>query len=95
MTSELVGRIVQSKAGRDKGRRFVVIAIEDDAHVRIADGNMRKIAHAKKKKLKHLCFEHRCVENLAQMLAATGGTADAALRKALALGQETEDKKEG
>ena len=95
MTSELVGRIVQSKAGRDKGRRFVVIAIEDDAHVRIADGNMRKIAHAKKKKLKHLCREHRSLENLAQLLAATGGTADAALRRALALGQETEDKKEG
>lgn len=50
MTGELLGRIVQSKAGRDKGRRFAVVAIEDDAHVRIADGDTRKIARAKKKK---------------------------------------------
>ena len=40
MTGELLGRIVLSKAGRDKGRRFVVVAIEDDAH---GDIGIRKI----------------------------------------------------
>ena len=64
MADELLGRIVQSKAGRDKGRRFAVIAIEDEAHVRIADGDTRKIAHAKKKKLKHLSFERARVDQL-------------------------------
>ena len=72
MADELLGRIVQSKAGRDKGRRFAVIAIEDEAHVRIADGDTRKIAHAKKKKLKHLGFERARVDQLESLLAATG-----------------------
>ena len=80
MTSELLGRIVQSKAGRDKGRRFAVVAIEDEAHVRIADGDTRKIARAKKKKLKHLSFERARIENLESMLTATGNTAVAADR---------------
>lgn len=84
MTGELLGRIVLSKAGRDKGRRFLVVAIEDDAHVRIADGETHKAAKPKKKKLKHLSFERASVENLEAMLAAPGNTADAALRKALA-----------
>ena len=95
MTGELLGRIVLSKAGRDKGRRFVVVAIEDAAHVRIADGGLRKIARAKKKKLKHLSFERTYVKDLESMLAATGNTADAALRKALALDHETGENKEG
>ena len=87
MADELLGRIVQSKAGRDKGRRFAVIAIED--------GDTRKIAHAKKKKLKHLSFERARVDQLESMLAATGNTADAALRKALARDHETGENKEG
>lgn len=95
MTGELLGRIVQSKAGRDKGRRFAVVAIEDDAHVRIADGDTRKLARAKKKKLKHLSFERARIEDLESMLTATGNTADAALRKALAHDHETGDNKEG
>lgn len=95
MADELLGRIVQSKAGRDKGRRFAVIALEDEAHVRIADGDTRKIAHAKKKKLKHLSFERARVDQLESMLAATGNTADAALRKALARDHETGENKEG
>ena len=89
MTDELLGRVVRSKAGRDKGRRFAVIAIEDDAHVRIADGDTHKVGNAKKKKLKHLSFERTQVENLQAILAAPGNTGDAALRKALAQDHET------
>lgn len=90
MTDKLLGRIVLSKAGRDKGRRFLVVAVEDDAHVRIADGETHRAAKPKKKKLKHLSFERACVENLEAMLAAPGNTADAALRKALARDHDTE-----
>ena len=53
-----------------------MIAIEDEAHVRIADGDTRKIAHAKKKKLKHLSFERARVDQLESMLAATGNTSE-------------------
>ena len=47
------GRIVYSKAGRDKGRYFVILSIEGE-YVNICDGNLRKLKSPKKKKLKHL-----------------------------------------
>lgn len=50
----MIGRIVQSSAGRDADRLFVVVAVLDDVHVAIADGRLRKCVNPKKKKLKHL-----------------------------------------
>lgn len=49
----LVGTVVISKAGRDKGNFFIVIKAEDN-YAYIADGNLRKIDRPKKKKLRHL-----------------------------------------
>ena len=51
------GCVATSLAGRDKGRRFVVVGVHDEEHVLIADGKMRKIEKPKKKKLKHLKVE--------------------------------------
>ena len=50
----LLGRIVYSKAGRDKGKAFVVVGVIDDNNVYLADGDIRKIEKPKKKKIKHL-----------------------------------------
>jgi ribosomal protein L14E/L6E/L27E len=49
-----IGQVVRSKAGRDKGRVFVVVGKFDDQHVLVADGDLRKIEKPKKKKFKHL-----------------------------------------
>ncbi len=48
-----VGEIVQSLAGRDKGKFFSVIKI-DGEYVYIADGRTRKVSTPKRKKIKHL-----------------------------------------
>ncbi len=80
---DYIGRIARSKAGRDKGRRFAVIGRADEARVFIADGQTRKLARPKKKKLMHLAFENARVADIEAMLALPGGVADAALRKAL------------
>lgn len=48
------GQLVISKAGRDKGKKFVVIKIIDQDHVLISDGDLRKVEKPKKKKLKHI-----------------------------------------
>ena len=48
------GRIVRSRAGRDGGRLFVVIAEVDEDFVLVADGDLRKIDRPKKKRRKHL-----------------------------------------
>ena len=49
-----VGRVVLSKAGRDKGHFFVVMEVLDECHVTIANGCQRKVDNPKKKKIKHL-----------------------------------------
>ena len=49
-----VGRVVLSKAGRDKGHYFVVMEVLDECHVAIANGCQRKVDNPKKKKIKHL-----------------------------------------
>ena len=48
------GSIVLSKAGRDKGKYFIVLKAVDENFVLIADGDMRKVDNPKLKKCKHL-----------------------------------------
>ncbi len=48
------GRVVLSIQGRDAGRYFVILQVIDEQFVLMADGLTRKIAHPKKKKVKHL-----------------------------------------
>jgi len=86
MMDDVLFRVVYSKAGRDKGKRFAVIGIADDAHALIVNGDSRKCANPKRKKLKHLQFENRRIEGLEEALNAKGNTADAFLRKALTAG---------
>ena len=49
-----VGMVVMSRAGRDAGRYFVVLQKLDENYVWIVDGDIHKIDHPKKKKIKHL-----------------------------------------
>ncbi|MEI6132005.1 MAG: RNA-binding protein [Bacillota bacterium] len=56
------GNIAKSKAGRDKGRLFVVIKVIDDKYVLIADGELRKAEKPKKKKNIHLQFYNKAVD---------------------------------
>ncbi|MGN0793314.1 MAG: hypothetical protein ACI4MG_02445 [Aristaeellaceae bacterium] len=48
------GRVVLSTQGRDAGRYFIVLQVMDEQFVLMADGQSRKIANPKKKKVKHL-----------------------------------------
>lgn len=48
------GDIVISKAGRDKDKHFVVLAVIDDLYVSVADGDLRRVDNPKRKKWKHL-----------------------------------------
>ncbi|GAB6106896.1 hypothetical protein [Fusibacter bizertensis] len=49
-----IGQFVKSKAGRDKDSVLIVIAICDEQHVMVVDGDLRKLINPKKKKVKHL-----------------------------------------
>ena len=53
--NDLLGQLVVSLAGRDKGCVCAVVGkSEDEGYVLIADGRIRKVETPKKKKLKHL-----------------------------------------
>ena len=59
-----IGSVVVSKAGRDQGRRFLVVGEVDADFVMIANGELRKMDRQKKKRRKHLKPTGRVVEAL-------------------------------
>lgn len=77
------GDIVCSKAGRDKGRYFVVMGVLDEQYVAICDGALRKVDKPKKKKLKHLATTQATAEIVAQKLARGVRVTNPDLRRAL------------
>lgn len=63
------GNIVLSKAGRDKGKYFIVLEVVNADYVLIADGGMRKVDNPKLKKCKHLENTGKTSERVCQKLA--------------------------
>jgi len=49
-----LGEMVISTAGRDTNKYFVVIKIIDKNHIKIADGETRKIDNPKLKNIRHV-----------------------------------------
>ena len=73
----MIGKIVCSKAGSNKGDFAVVVAAEDKK-IYIADGKRYKLSSPKLKNIKHLAFTEKTL-NLEEIKT------DKALRKALAI----------
>ena len=48
------GEIVRSRAGRDRGRAFVILKLIDEDYVLLVDGRLRTLERPKKKKRRHL-----------------------------------------
>jgi ribosomal protein L14E/L6E/L27E len=53
-SNDLVGKVVLSKAGRDKGHLYVVVSQIENDYVLLANGNTKSIDMPKKKKIKHI-----------------------------------------
>lgn len=54
--NDLIGKVVLSLAGRDKGNLYVITQIVDDQYVLLTNGDTKKVKTPKKKKIKHLTF---------------------------------------
>ena len=52
--NDLIGRVVLSKAGRDKNHLYIVIRQLDEHYVLLSNGSTKTVNMPKKKKLKHL-----------------------------------------
>jgi len=80
----VLGQVVFSKAGRDAGKRFVIVGIVDSMYVLISDGNLRRIEKPKKKKKKHLELSETVIESIGNRLLTGQKVSNADIRKALA-----------
>ena len=78
-----VGRVVLSKAGRDRGHVFVVMELLDECHVTIANGCQRKVDNPKKKKIKHLVAKPEIIEEIREKIFAKKRIFDSEVRNKL------------
>ena len=76
------GRMVLSKAGRDAGRRFVVLRT-DDTYAYVADGDLRKVESLKKKKHRHLRALPELDAGIASMVQEGKMPSNAEIRRCL------------
>ncbi len=82
----MIGRIVCSKAGRDKGY-FMVIVKKEGKFVFVCDGKERPLERPKKKNEKHLKFTNTVLET-------DSFKTNKSLKKALAVYRDTAKFKE-
>ena len=81
--NNLLGKVVHSKSGRDKGKYFIIIGIIDAEYVYISDGDLRKIEKPKKKKLKHLGFTNLMADEIREAILSDGRISNSKIRKFL------------
>ena len=80
---DLLGRVVLAKAGRDKGKTFIVVGQLDHEYVLIANGTNRSVDKPKKKKLKHIELKPNYLDNIREKLLKGQKVLDAEIRKSL------------
>ena len=90
----MLGRVVTSRAGRDRGDRYVVVGTLGEDMVLVADGEKRGIDRPKKKNVKHLIL-HDVAPPLAAKLAQGETPRDEEIRQALAQGAPEEPQPAG
>ena len=78
-----VGSVVQSKAGRDKSKIFMVVKVQNEDYVLIADGEIKKLSKPKLKKIKHLKATGDNLDSIAAKLLVDSKVFDAELKSAL------------
>ena len=79
----LVGSVVRSLAGHDKGDYFIVLSMNGE-YAYVADGKLRKAETPKKKKLKHLQKSGKIAVELKEKLDSNECVENFEVRKALA-----------
>lgn len=78
----VVGSVVLSNKGRDKGNYFVVVALNGDLAF-IADGDKHMLISPKKKNIKHLAPNGEVLPVIAQKLQLKRKVFDSEVRSAL------------
>lgn len=90
----VIGQIVKVLRGKDPGEYAIVIGIEDERFVWLADGVNRKFDQPKKKNLHHLQLQDQISSEVEESIRETGRVTNGKLRHALAKFVEAQEKGE-
>lgn len=77
-----LGQIVFSKCGRDQGKPFIVVSIEEE-YVYLVDGTLRKVDSPKLKKKKHIQKTLTIIEWIKQKIIEENRLTNSDVRRAL------------
>ena len=77
-----VGKIVENTAGRDKGRLYLLIDL-DDKYAYLADGDKKKIDNPKRKNPKHLKATSQQMQEIINLESKDIPNENAKIRKEL------------
>lgn len=83
MDDLMVGQIVRSTAGRDKGSWMVVTELIDENYVAVCNGRNRKVSNPKKKKIKHLAKTNKIDKTVDERLKNGIKVGNAEIRRIL------------
>ena len=95
-----IGQLVKIRRGRDTGMVSVIVQVNNDGFVYIADGKKRKISQPKKKNIVHLepqaMISREVLNSMKEMGSVTNGELRFAIREFLqSTIVETEEKGDG
>lgn len=79
-----LGQLVSSRAGRDRGRYYLIYEVVSDRLVRVVDGIVRRVDNPKEKNTKHLAFYPAIQVELAEKVARGERVTNAEIRYAVA-----------
>jgi ribosomal protein L14E/L6E/L27E len=60
------GQLVRSRAGRDKGKYYLVLAAADEKTLLLADGRKTPVKQPKRKNIRHLQFTRQVAADLSR-----------------------------
>ncbi|MGI6065806.1 MAG: RNA-binding protein [Bacillota bacterium] len=80
----VVGQLVKSKSGRDKGRYYLVLSIDSEKRMTfLVDGEKRRVKNPKKKNICHIQVTNAVIKELAQKINEGSIPSDQDLRRYL------------
>ncbi|HEY5555810.1 KOW domain-containing RNA-binding protein [Acetobacterium sp.] len=83
MNDFIIGQVVRSNAGRDKGQFMVVVEVVDENFTLVCNGKLRKVNNPKKKKIKHLAKTNHIVIEIQEKILNGKKITNAEIRKIL------------
>jgi len=83
--NDLVGKVVLSKAGRDKKRLYVVVRQINDDYVLLSNGNTKSLDVPKKKKIKHISILEDVDEEILSSIRLCSKSTDLKIKRFLKL----------